>query len=85
MSDYCKYNDLDYTPAHGSIDVQGETGEFSVPVSVEVGREMEADGIPVCWPYASIPAWAADSGLAWLFMAAHRIWTLPQRFNLKSK
>lgn len=75
MGDYQKYDDLDYTPTEGFVDV----GRFSIPVSVETGRAMEADGHPVMWPYASIPAWVADIGLAGPYVALSRLWTWPSR------
>lgn len=81
MRDYCKYDDLPYRPTEGMVEVRGTQSEWGVRVSVEQGRAMEADGIPVMWPYASVPGWVADMGLAHLWVSLSRLWSWPSRLR----
>lgn len=74
-----KYDDLDYRPVYGTVDVRGQRRGFAIPVSVESGRAMEADGIPVTWIYASAPVWIAEAGLAGLWMRVQRLLGFPSR------
>ena len=76
---YTKYDDLDFRPSHGSVDIRGESHEWSVPVTVDVGRALEKDGLHVCWPYASCPVWAAELGLVGPWMAVSRLLSFPSR------
>lgn len=78
---YQKFQDLDYTPSHGTVDVRGEIKTFGLPVTISQGRDMEADGIPVCWVYASIPAWAAIPVIGSVAMWVSRAFTWPSRIG----
>lgn len=49
MADPMPFAQLDYTPTHGSVAMRGRDKEWNMDVSVEQGRAMEADGIPVFW------------------------------------
>jgi hypothetical protein len=75
-----KYDDLTYAPSYGSVEVRGDGRSWSVDVCVEQGRAMEADGIPVYWIYATIPASLVVFGqmTVWLFL--YRLFTWPGRF-----
>lgn len=80
--DYQEFDKLDYTPVYGTVDTVGQSGRrWSSEVPVEQGRAMEADGIPVCWVYASVPEWAAMPvvGRIWLFV--FRVFTWPARIG----
>ncbi|MGB0507121.1 MAG: hypothetical protein ACPGGK_13075 [Pikeienuella sp.] len=79
--EYQKFDDLDYAPAYGTVDVSGRVGQWSLPVSIKQGRAMEADGIPVCWVYGAIPAWAAIPVLGPIALAANRVFLLPSRIT----
>lgn len=79
MSGYGRYDDLGYRPSYGWIDVRGAQHEWSVRVSVSQGRDMERDGVPVCWVYCSCPEWAARIGLSRLWMVVDRVWSWPSR------
>lgn len=81
MSKYCKYDDLNYKPTMGFVDLRGKSREWGLPVTVEQGRAMEADGLAVMWPYAKCPAWVAKFGLSAFWMAASRIVTWPSRLG----
>lgn len=81
MSGYCPYEKLTYRPAYGTIDVLGRSGTYVVPVSVKQGRALENDGVPVCWPYASCPAWVADLGLVRPWVAVQRVLTWPSQWS----
>jgi len=74
-----KYEDLDYVPDYGSVEIRGHRKSWTVNVSIDQGRAMEADGISVHWIYSSTPAWTADVGLAELWIAIKRIVTWPSR------
>ena len=81
MGDYCKFSDLGYRPSCGMIDVRGNEGDWTVKVSVEQGRALEADGVPVRWPYSSCPGFVANLGLAGLWMTFERAWSWPSRWS----
>lgn len=79
--DYQKYDDLSYTPSYGTVDVRGRQSEWSVEVSIEQGRAMEADGIPICWVYGAIPDWAAIPVLGPVALFLFRVFTFPTRIG----
>lgn len=43
------FDQLDYTPTHGAVDMRGDNKTWGMEVPIEQGRAMEADGIPVYW------------------------------------
>lgn len=79
MSKPMKYDDLDYTPEHGVVDVRGSRHTFGIEVPTNVGRAMEDDGIEVIWVYASCPGWVADLGLTRIWMPLSRLLKWPGR------
>ncbi len=79
--DYQKYDDLSYTPAYGTVDVRGSYGVWSVEVSIDQGRDMENDGIPVCWVYGAMPAWAAIPVIGPIALKVFRVFTFPSRIG----
>lgn len=81
MNEFCPYDQLGYRPSYGLVDVRGYDNTHAVPVSVKVGRELERDGVPVCWPYASCPAWVQSIGLTEPWMLLHRLFTWPSRWG----
>lgn len=81
MSGYQKYDHLGYTPAYGSIDVHGKGRKWAVEVSIEQGRAMEEDGIPVCWVYGAVPEWAAYPVLGRVALFLFRVFTFPARLG----
>lgn len=76
-----KYDDLDYTPVYGSVEVRGERSLWPCNVSIEQGRAMEADGLTVFWIESVVPEWVATLGLTRPYLALYRIWTWPQRVS----
>ena len=80
MSGYCPYDKLTYRPTIGYVDIRGHEKEFQIPVSINTGRALEADGVPVMWAYGSCPAWVAEIGLAGPWMLVARIITAPSRW-----
>lgn len=79
MSHYQPFDQLDYTPLYGTIDVHAGDCVFLVEVSVWQGRALEDAGIPVCWIYASCPYWVDRVGLTrpWFFI--QRLYSWPSR------
>lgn len=78
---YQEFDKLDYTPTYGAVDIRGQSKEWSVEVPVEQGRAMEADGIPVCWVYGSIPEWAAMPVVGHIWLFVFRVFTWPGRIG----
>lgn len=75
-----KYADLGYAPTYGSVEIRGGDRSWSVDVTVEQGRAMEEDGVPVYWIYGSVPVGVADAGLVGPWLAFYRGFTWPSRF-----
>lgn len=75
-----RYDDLPHVPSYGEVMVRGERGEWFLEVSIDQGRDMEDDGIPVYWIFASAPKVVVDLGLLgpWFFL--YRVFTWPARF-----
>lgn len=80
-----KYDQLDYTPTHGSVEVRGRESTWAVDVSINQGRAMEVDGVDVYWAYSGAPALVAEAGLTVPAMWLHRLLTWPSRIFQKRK
>ena len=83
MSEPMKYDDLDYTPTHGEVEIRHGNKCWQIPVNIECGRDMEAEGMTVYWPYAVIPAGVADAGFASIFTPLYRLFSWPTRWLKK--
>ena len=81
MNEPMKYDNLDYTPAYGSVEIHGHEHEWAMDVSIEQGRSMEADGVEVLWIQSSAPMWVLNSGQPFvsIWMGCHRVITWPSR------
>lgn len=83
MSEPMKYDDLDYTPTYGAVEIRHGDKCWQIPVKTECARDMEAEGMTVYWTYASIPAGIADAGFGSLFTPFYRLFTWPSRWLKK--
>lgn len=81
MAEPMKFEDLEYSPTHGEIEVQRGTAIWMVPVSVRMGRDMEAEGLQVYWIYAAAPAFAVNLGFGGAFLYLSRLFTWPSRWS----
>ncbi len=74
-----KYDDLNYEPAYGLIEVRGRESGWAVRVPIDKGIDMEKDGVTVHWVYSQYPVWVVDIGAENLWTLLFRLWTWPQR------
>ena len=81
MSEPMKYDNLDYTPTQGHVEVRSGNKRWNIPVNVECGRDMEAEGFTVYWVHSVIPENMANFG--GIFMTLSRLFTWPSRWGKK--
>lgn len=78
-----KYDDLDYTPTHGEVEIRRGNKCWQIPVNIACGRDMEAEGFDVYWIYSSTPAALHDAGFGGIAVPLYRLFTWPSRWLKK--
>lgn len=65
--------------------VKGRHHEWRVIVSEASVEDMREDGVEVLEIANTIPAWAAEAGIGWLWVWVQDMWDLPSRIWRKIK